>query len=192
MFFFIVGNSWQTLALSASASLLFWLGQASPSPMLVSTLSMACFAIFLAGHITSVNSLSNLPRALWQSLFEQWGHDLVAPAPVDVRPRLKALPVEAWRPASSLAIGTLRQRLARLGGAAADAPLERAELEKAYTEAFEPTCAICQEDYCEGDECRLLWPRCRHGYHRRCFDTWALAQGAKGRHPACPVCQAPI
>jgi hypothetical protein len=44
-------------------------------------------------------------------------------------------------------------------------------------------CAVCQADYADGDELRLL-PECRHAFHRRCVDQWLR------RRPTCPVCRA--
>ena len=151
-------------------------------------------------------------------------------AAVDVLPRLQALPIELWQPVASLSVEELVRRLEAMGALPDPRPLERRELESAYAQAAEPTCAICQEDYEEGDPCRTLWPKCRHAYHVECFDRWALpacqnaplpvpvlvpasppcwpplksrrfhilwpiqalAAGANGRHPTCPVCQAAI
>ncbi|XP_066360430.1 RING-H2 finger protein ATL74-like [Miscanthus floridulus] len=43
-------------------------------------------------------------------------------------------------------------------------------------------CAICLGEFADGDAVRLL-PRCRHGFHVRCIDTWLSA------HSSCPICR---
>ena len=161
----------------------------------------ACIAFVVLGPLAMGREvgrtfLSNLARNLSQS-FEMRGNfahrvESAAQTSIDVGSRLQLLPIEQWQPAAAMSVSVLRRRLAQCGGAKDPAPVERHELERLYSEAAEPTCAICQEEYVEGDYCRVLWPRCRHAYHVECFDRWALGQGAKGRHPVCPVCQAPI
>ncbi|MFS8034247.1 putative transcription factor C2H2 family [Helianthus anomalus] len=43
-------------------------------------------------------------------------------------------------------------------------------------------CAICLEEYADGDEIRVL-PQCGHGYHIECIDKWL------GSHSSCPSCR---
>lgn len=43
-------------------------------------------------------------------------------------------------------------------------------------------CAVCLENFKEGEKCRLL-PNCNHCFHADCIDSW-LAKTA-----ACPVCR---
>ena len=43
-------------------------------------------------------------------------------------------------------------------------------------------CAICLGEFADGDAVRLL-PRCRHGFHVHCIDTWLSA------HSSCPICR---
>ncbi|CAL1375020.1 unnamed protein product [Linum trigynum] len=48
-------------------------------------------------------------------------------------------------------------------------------------------CAICLEEWEEGDECRVL-PECSHRYHRVCVDVWLLAVAGDGHCPICRSC----
>ena len=110
------------------------------------------------------------------------GEHKAGQAAVDVLPRLQALPIELWKPVASLSVEELVRRLKAMGALPDPRPLERHELENAYAQATESTCAICQEDYQEGDACRMLWPNCRHFYHVECFDRWALPACESATH----------
>ncbi|XP_006649012.1 E3 ubiquitin-protein ligase ATL41-like [Oryza brachyantha] len=46
-------------------------------------------------------------------------------------------------------------------------------------------CAVCLEAFQAGDRCRVL-PRCEHGFHARCVDSW-LRQSR-----LCPICRAEV
>lgn len=46
-------------------------------------------------------------------------------------------------------------------------------------------CAVCLEAFQAGDWCRVL-PRCEHGFHARCVDSW-LCQSR-----VCPICRAEV
>ena len=50
----------------------------------------------------------------------------------------------------------------------------------------EATCAICIDDFSEGDKLRRL-PRCGHRFHVCCIDSWLLQN-----HVTCPVCRSPV
>ncbi|KAK7411125.1 hypothetical protein VNO78_02540 [Psophocarpus tetragonolobus] len=43
-------------------------------------------------------------------------------------------------------------------------------------------CAICLENFKDGDVCRLL-PNCGHSYHANCIELWMF------HSPKCPVCR---
>lgn len=66
------------------------------------------------------------------------------------------------------------------------------ELEEAFPsfahgkimEMDEDECAICLEEFKEGDECRMLLPSCFHIFHKACVDPWLFKDGS------CPLCRA--
>lgn len=43
-------------------------------------------------------------------------------------------------------------------------------------------CAICLSEFTPGERLRLL-PKCNHGFHARCIDTWLSS------HSSCPKCR---
>ncbi|XP_031382368.1 RING-H2 finger protein ATL72-like isoform X2 [Punica granatum] len=43
-------------------------------------------------------------------------------------------------------------------------------------------CPICLGEFVEGDKVRVL-PKCHHGFHVKCIDTWLLS------HSSCPTCR---
>ncbi|KAJ4720226.1 RING-H2 finger protein [Melia azedarach] len=43
-------------------------------------------------------------------------------------------------------------------------------------------CAICLGDFTDGEKVRVL-PKCNHGFHVRCIDTWLMS------HSSCPTCR---
>ena len=47
------------------------------------------------------------------------------------------------------------------------------------------TCAVCLADY-EIDELLLVFPKCRHAFHKECIVTWLTRSGV------CPVCRSDI
>lgn len=47
-------------------------------------------------------------------------------------------------------------------------------------------CVICLDDFKDGDECRVLRPKCNHMYHKTCIDLWLT----KDNH--CPLCRGSV
>lgn len=43
-------------------------------------------------------------------------------------------------------------------------------------------CPICLGEFVDGEKVRVL-PRCNHGFHLRCIDTWLAS------HSSCPTCR---
>ncbi|KAJ4824281.1 hypothetical protein Tsubulata_008154 [Turnera subulata] len=43
-------------------------------------------------------------------------------------------------------------------------------------------CAICLGEFADGEKVRVL-PKCNHGFHVRCIDTWLVS------HSSCPTCR---
>ncbi|KAK8977622.1 hypothetical protein V6N11_013407 [Hibiscus sabdariffa] len=43
-------------------------------------------------------------------------------------------------------------------------------------------CPICLGEFMDGEKIRVL-PKCNHGFHVRCIDTWLLS------HSSCPTCR---
>lgn len=46
-------------------------------------------------------------------------------------------------------------------------------------------CAVCLSDLAAGEEARLL-PKCNHGFHLECIDTWFQS------HSTCPICRCTV
>ncbi|RWR90303.1 E3 ubiquitin-protein ligase ATL23-like protein [Cinnamomum micranthum f. kanehirae] len=55
------------------------------------------------------------------------------------------------------------------------------------TAKLNSNCAICLEDFKEGDRCRVL-PSCKHMFHDRCVDAWL---NKKKRCPTCRTLHSP-
>ncbi|KPM05119.1 E3 ubiquitin-protein ligase RNF13-like protein [Sarcoptes scabiei] len=63
--------------------------------------------------------------------------------------------------------------------------LKKLTLQKFEKGIFYETCAICLDDYLEGEKIRIL--PCNHAYHMKCIDPWLT----KNRR-VCPVCKAKV
>uniref|UniRef100_A0A0E0MIW9 RING-type domain-containing protein n=1 Tax=Oryza punctata TaxID=4537 RepID=A0A0E0MIW9_ORYPU len=73
--------------------------------------------------------------------------------------------------------------------AATTTGLKKKELRRIPVEVYgaragvpDAECAICLGDFADGDKVRVL-PRCHHGFHVSCIDTWLAA------HSSCPTCR---
>ncbi|KAK9011377.1 hypothetical protein V6N11_044229 [Hibiscus sabdariffa] len=47
---------------------------------------------------------------------------------------------------------------------------------------LDTACVICLSEFAVGERLRIL-PKCNHGFHTRCIDTWL------GSHSSCPTCR---
>ncbi|CAN6457596.1 unnamed protein product [Victoria cruziana] len=54
--------------------------------------------------------------------------------------------------------------------------------EKRETSGDDILCAICLQDFSEGDTIRRL-PKCRHHFHMACIDRWLATEAS------CPTCR---
>ncbi|KAL7544022.1 hypothetical protein ACHAXR_013474 [Thalassiosira sp. AJA248-18] len=57
---------------------------------------------------------------------------------------------------------------------------------------YNDECAICAEEYAEGEVLRVT--HCRHEFHLHCFDKWiyTFATDSRPTHPTCPLCKATL
>lgn len=53
---------------------------------------------------------------------------------------------------------------------------------KLETSVPETECPICLGEFMDGEKVRVL-PKCNHGFHMRCIDTWLMS------HSSCPTCR---
>uniref|UniRef100_A0A0E0F8Z4 RING-type domain-containing protein n=1 Tax=Oryza meridionalis TaxID=40149 RepID=A0A0E0F8Z4_9ORYZ len=80
--------------------------------------------------------------------------------------------------------------MATPAAATTTAGLKKKELRRIPVEVYgackagvpDDECAICLGDFADGDKVRVL-PRCHHGFHVLCVDTWLAA------HTTCPTCR---
>mmetsp|Transcript_14544 Transcript_14544/g.31334 ORF Transcript_14544/g.31334 Transcript_14544/m.31334 type:complete len:355 (+) Transcript_14544:106-1170(+) len=58
---------------------------------------------------------------------------------------------------------------------------------------YNDECAVCSEEYAEGDALRVL--PCQHEFHLHCFDRWVYTFATETRadtEPSCPLCKASL
>jgi hypothetical protein len=69
-----------------------------------------------------------------------------------------------------------------------DQGLHRAQIERlpefVYEESKEAQCAICLENFMQGERLRAV--PCLHRFHAKCIDHWLISK------PVCPVCKFPV
>lgn len=80
----------------------------------------------------------------------------------------------------------------QLGQTNTNPGLKKRALRKIPVEVFGPgtdvpatECPICLGDFADGEKIRVL-PKCSHGFHVRCIDTWLVT------NPSCPTCRSLI
>lgn len=204
MFFICFNGSWQSAVASMGLSFIIFLlnyGGAfmeawwkSRSAIRRKRDSMLLYAVATVATVLACSMLwlrKESLRLWWRrlciSLFE--GEDPNREVDVDalVR-RLHSLPIETWRPTQLLTNRELRRYLERLG---LSTQLERNDAIDAIEERTEKTCAVCQEEFCDGEPLRYL-RQCRHSYHVECIDKWVFVESGKGRLPKCPLCNAAL
>ncbi|KAL9183444.1 hypothetical protein ACHAXT_004300 [Thalassiosira profunda] len=93
-------------------------------------------------------------------------------------------------------VARMKRMLVNRGAAeAAENCVEREELvqEVERVRKFNEECAICAEEYAEGEVLRVT--HCQHEFHLHCFDKWLYTFTTDSRHathPTCPLCKAVI
>lgn len=93
-------------------------------------------------------------------------------------------------------IARLKRMLVNRGvSEAAENCVERDDLVKEVEKVrkFNEECAICAEEYVEGDVLRVT--HCQHEFHLHCFDKWIYTFSTDSRpatHPTCPLCKAVV
>lgn len=119
----------------------------------------------------------------------------------DTAARVAKMPTETFSPnLGQLAVLDLKQRLDNRSMAYSHCreKSELVELLQSSIGSSEQQCAICFEDYVEGDDLRVL-PSCKHLFHLTCIDRWAYSAatqqqqpGKAPRNPSCPLCNVKI
>mmetsp|Transcript_13137 Transcript_13137/g.27894 ORF Transcript_13137/g.27894 Transcript_13137/m.27894 type:complete len:358 (-) Transcript_13137:256-1329(-) len=93
-------------------------------------------------------------------------------------------------------ISRLKRMLSNRGASElAEQCVERDDLQKEVVRIrnFNEECAICAEEYVEGDILRVT--HCQHEFHLHCFDKWIYTFSTDSRpatHPTCPLCKSTI
>eukprot|EP00471_Norrisiella_sphaerica_P007069 CAMPEP_0184491030 /NCGR_PEP_ID=MMETSP0113_2-20130426/19470_1 /TAXON_ID=91329 /ORGANISM="Norrisiella sphaerica, Strain BC52" /LENGTH=218 /DNA_ID=CAMNT_0026875215 /DNA_START=209 /DNA_END=865 /DNA_ORIENTATION=+ len=105
--------------------------------------------------------------------------------------KIKNLPIEEYKDPRKLHqedVKSLRKRLEGRGMSHADC-LEKKDLVQKLQEAgsSSETCAICTEEYEDGDLLRIL-PKCKHMFHIACIDKWLYQSSDYSRPVSCPMC----
>jgi hypothetical protein len=108
--------------------------------------------------------------------------------------RVSQYPIEAWVDPADLPRKPIRylRAMAERRGLSTTGIFEKSELVDLLSSAggsSGQSCAICAEDYQDGDSLRVL-PGCRHAFHVRCIDRWAFQE--RSGAPKCPMCQSPM
>lgn len=113
-----------------------------------------------------------------------------------VSEKLQKLPVQEYHSRESLMDMPISDLKAMLGSSKQECNVEKAEIVDSILAAGGSsgcTCAVCFEEYQNGDKLRVLV--CQHRYHVKCLDKWLFTQAKKGYGDctsACPLCHAPV
>lgn len=114
---------------------------------------------------------------------------------------LRKVPVEEFVSEEDVRTGNCsvarmkRMLLNRGAGDIAEKCVEKDDLIKEVLKVrkYNEECAICAEEYVEGDVLRVT--RCQHEFHLHCFDKWIYTFSTDSRpatYPTCPLCKATV
>ncbi|XWS66274.1 hypothetical protein CRYUN_Cryun05aG0185400 [Craigia yunnanensis] len=104
---------------------------------------------------------------------------------IDFRQRRPSQDIESGQASNPVADQTMQRQPSQKQQAEASKPIMVLYKNEQETESNCTDCAICLEEFREGDSCRII-SKCRHLYHQLCIDQWLV----KDRH--CPLCRGSV
>jgi len=117
----------------------------------------------------------------------------------DIEGMVRKVPVEEFVSEEDLKVGAcsiskMKRMLVNRGASdSLHRCLDRSDLleEIEKVRKYNEECAICAEQYQEGDALRVL--KCQHEFHLHCFDRWVYTFATDSRRgynkPSCPLCK---